>query len=312
VISSIKKFLLALATVAAAASSTACATEFDPGSRINNLRVIAVRADVPYAHPGETVNLEALGYDPAARPITYGWSFCVNPVESTPQGCLAQMMIDAQKTGVPPAFTTGVDLTKYVVTVPTDLLDKLPPAARPNAMIGVIAVACPGTLTLTPSGGLPYSCIDSAGRVLGLHDAITGMKRIFVRSKDRNENPVIARVTFDGADWPETETKTINVCDFDGNDYNDCGGEKHTIGAFGPPNVIESGTDEYGTTFTEQVVAQYYATDCLFENSVRVSVKPETGFAARRSEKGKKVTLWLVLRDDRGGVTWVTRKLAVN
>ncbi|MEO7097712.1 MAG: hypothetical protein ABI175_30905 [Polyangiales bacterium] len=307
-----KTSLLALATLVAAASTTACGGEFDPSSRISTLRVIAVRADVPYAHPGETVNLEALAHDPLKRPLTYGWSFCVNPIESTPQGCLAQIGIDAQRTGTPPVFTVGVDVTKFVVTVPNDLLTRLPVGARPNAMIGVIAVACPGTLTLTPSGGLPYTCTDAGGRVLGLHDAITGMKRVFIRSKDRNENPTIARVTFDGADWPETETKTIGACEFASFDLNDCDGEKHIIGAFGPANVIESGTDEYGNVFTEQVVAQYYSTAGLFENGTRISAKPETAFGGRSDDHGKTITLWLVLRDDRGGVSWVTRTIAVK
>ena len=309
---SMKKSLLVLTTLVAAATTSACGGEFDPGSRITNLRVLAVSADVPYAHPGETVNLEALAYDPAGRPLTYGWTTCINPIESTPQGCIAQLLIDAQKTGTPPAFTIGVDVTKYTVTVPADLLSKLPASARPNAMVGVITVACPGTLTLVPSGGLPYTCTDATGHALGLHDAITGMKRIFVRSKDRNANPVIAKVTFDGADWPESETKTVGVCDFDGNHYDDCGTEKHTIAAVGAPDVIEQGTDEYGSAFTEQVVVQYYGTVGLFKDAVRISSKTETEFAARRDDKGKDVLMWFVLRDDRGGVSWVTRKISVR
>jgi hypothetical protein len=59
-------------------------------------------------------------------------------------------------------------------------------------------------------------------------------------------------------------------------------------------------------------VVQYYGTDGLFENAVRISAKPETGFAARKDDHGKTITLWFVLRDDRGGVSWATRKLTVK
>ncbi len=49
-----------------------CSAEFDPSSRVTGLRVLAVRADNPYAPPGSTVNLTALAVDPAARELDWG------------------------------------------------------------------------------------------------------------------------------------------------------------------------------------------------------------------------------------------------
>ena len=41
-----------------ALSLAACTSDFDPGSRVTSLRVLAVRADLPLAHPGEEVQLD--------------------------------------------------------------------------------------------------------------------------------------------------------------------------------------------------------------------------------------------------------------
>ncbi len=303
--------VIPLAALALVGGLLACGSDFDPASRVSTLRVLAVGADQPYAHPGESVHLDALAADPAGRPITYGWAYCVNPTQSTPQGCFEQYLTDRAQ-GKGPAFTIGLDVTKFQVDVPADFLSTLPSSARTNAMIGVITVACPGTLTAVPSNGLPYTCTDPSGRVLGVHDVIGGMKRIFVRSKDRNQNPVISKVTWDGVDWPATETKTVSACDVDTNTYDDCDAEKHDVAVVASSESVESGVDEFGSGFEEQVVVQYYADEGLFKDSVRITSKPENGFVARKSSRGKTLTLWLVLRDDRGGVTWTTRKVTVR
>src|SRR6188768_1494257 len=65
--------------------SLGCGPDFDPPSELHSLRVLAVHKDVPYAQPGETVNLQMLWQDasPLAGPdrkITISWSPpCFNP-----------------------------------------------------------------------------------------------------------------------------------------------------------------------------------------------------------------------------------------
>src|SRR6186713_2268377 len=56
-----------------------CGPDFDPPSELHSLRVLAVEKDVPYAQPGQTVNLQILWQDasPLAgkdRPIALAWS----------------------------------------------------------------------------------------------------------------------------------------------------------------------------------------------------------------------------------------------
>jgi len=307
---------LQLASILLASSVlSACTTDFDPGSRVTHLRVLAVQADHAYARPGEEVKLEALAFDPVAgRKTTFAWATCVNPASSTVDACIAQLAMDARATGKPPVVTTGEDLRTFTFRVPDDVIGKMPPSGRPNAMVGVVTVACPGTLTFTDSSSsLPFVCNDASGRVLGTDEMVVGIKRVMVRATDRNANPQIARVTWDGADWPESEIKDVSGCDTTGNKWDDCkDGDKHTVAALAADGSGEEGVDEFATPFSEQVVNQYYATEGIFEHDTRIARDPGTFWVARKSASGQTLTMWLVLRDNRGGVSWATRKVHVR
>ena len=76
-------------------SMLGCAADFDPGSRVNSFRVLGQEMDVPFAKPGETVNISSLSYDPQGRSVTWAWGACVNPDASTVEGCLNKIATDA-------------------------------------------------------------------------------------------------------------------------------------------------------------------------------------------------------------------------
>lgn len=93
------------AAVAGLIGSTAsCGADFDPPSKVNSLRVVAVQKDHPYAKPGELVTLKMLWTDgtpvvaadgsaPAApaRKINITWlAWCLNPPGDLYYGCFAQ------------------------------------------------------------------------------------------------------------------------------------------------------------------------------------------------------------------------------
>ncbi|HKO49153.1 MAG TPA: hypothetical protein VJV79_15580 [Polyangiaceae bacterium] len=296
-------------------SLLACEADFDPGSRVNSFRVLAQQTDVPFAKPGETVNISSLGYDPQGRSVTWAWGACVNPEASTVEGCFDKIAADALVTGGTGILAQGPALSDFSYTVPADTLSSLPAAARASAMVGVASIACPGDLVFEQaSNGLPFSCKEvGTGRVFGLDEYIVGLKRIQVRAADRNRNPEIEQVLFDGTDWPETEIKQVLACDTDGNDYEPCAADtKHKISARPTAASVESGRTEFGVDFTEQVIIQYYATEGVFENEVKIVAEPETGWAARKAASGKDLTLWMVVHDDRGGATWVERHVHVQ
>jgi len=297
------------------ASLLGCAADFDPASRVNSFRVLAQRTDVPFAKPGETVNISSLGYDPRGRSVTWAWGACVNPEASTVQGCLDKIAADAQSSGSSAILAQGLGLSSFDYTVPADALDALPALAKPSAMVGVISIACPGDLSLEPGvDHLPFSCKEAGtGRAFELDEYVVGLKRIQIRSTDRNLNPTIEQVSFDGEPWPEDEIKQVIGCDTEKNEYQPCAeNTKHKLGARPTADSVESGRTEFGVDFTEQVIIEYYATEGVFEYEIKIGADPVTGWAARKSASGKDLTLWMVVHDDRGGATWAERHVHVQ
>lgn len=296
-----------------------CGADFDPGSNVSSLRVLAVQADNPYAAPGETVRLEATSYDPRGRDIEWAWVACETPASTSVEGCLIEIAETAVATGSVPLLARGVGQSSVELTIPDDVLEGVPLEARPSVLSGVLSIACPGTLSLDLEAAaeagslLPFRCIDAAGAELGLHDAIAGVKRVYVREADRNQNPVIASITFDGEPWPEDEVKEVDSCDTDDFTFDDCEGEgDHRIAANLSAESFEAGTDEFGRSFTEEIVVQHYATEGIFEDEVRIAELPENRWVARRSASGQELRLWFVARDDRGGVTVAERTVRVR
>jgi len=293
---------------------SACEAEFDPGTQVSSLRVLAVQADTPYAHPGDTVRLQALSYDPLARPINWAWAACPTPAGSSVDACLDQVRADAAA-GELALLAQGAGQDNIDVTIPLDALDGIPEPARPQALAGVLSIACPGELELGDFGTqLPFRCTDSAsGAELDLHDTVVGVKRVFLRASDVNENPVIDRVLFDGEEWLADDIKEVDACVTEDFDYDACkSADRHRIAAVLDAQSFEAGNDEFGGAFSEEVIVQHYATDGIFEDEVRIAEDSETGWVARSSSSGTEVTLWFVARDDRGGVSWTTRRVQVR
>lgn len=297
-----------------------CGADFDPGSTVSSLRVLSVQADNPYAAPGETVRFEATSYDPEGRDIDWAWLACTTPASTSVEGCLLEIAETAGATGEVPLLASGVGQNSVELTIPEGVLDGVPVEARPSVLSGVLSIACPGTLSLDLEAAaqagslLPFRCIDAdSGAELGLHDAIAGVKRVYIREADRNQNPVIAGITFDGEPWPEDEVKEVDSCDTDEFTFDDCEGEgERRIAANISAESFEAGTDEFGRDFAEELVVQHYATEGIFEYEVRIGELPDNRWVARRSASGQELRLWFVVRDDRGGVTLAERRVRVR
>ena len=290
-----------------------CDEPLEPGAKVDSFRVLAEQADQPYAHPGETVQLSSLSFDPALRPISWAWASCVNPASSDLDGCLTQIAGSDDPAGAIFASGTGTDTA--ALTIPPDALSSLPTAARGAATVGVVSAACPGDLSLGAGpGGLPFRCQETGtGRDMALDEFIVGLKRITVRETDRNQNPVITGITFDGQEWPADEVKEVGFCNQTQFVYSTCPSkEKHQLSVTLTPESFEGGKDELGRDFDEAVVVQYYATEGIFENEVKTGKQPKNGWVARKRASGQTVTLWFVARDDRGGVSWAERQVTVR
>src|SRR5688500_13893185 len=109
-----------------------CGGDFDPPSRVTDLRVLAVRADAPYAAPGQTVHLEALAVDPDSRELTWGWGLCINPASTSAPGCVAAL---DTSTVVIEKGRSGHDFA-----LPGDVITSLPAVAEAHASVRAVVV----------------------------------------------------------------------------------------------------------------------------------------------------------------------------
>ena len=292
---------IAIIRAVALCALCACGNDFEPGSRIASPRILALQADRPYARPGEQVDLELLHANPDGTPLQWAWSTCTLPESSTVDDCLAAL--DDELVPFDP------DSDALSVSIPPDVLDDVPDDQRPSALIGAVVVACPGELRDGDTAGVPVRCLDEAGKVLPIGELEVGIKRILLRERDRNRNPSIERITWDERSWDEDEIPRAKLCTKDTFSFDDCAESlQHRIAVH--LDAHESGRDELGGAFAEQLIVQFYATRGLFRDEVRIADEPGNRWVAQvPNGKGGRARLWFVARDDRGGVSWATREV---
>jgi hypothetical protein len=297
-----RRVALCLVALAAGWSGAACSSDFESSSRLTKLRMLAVRADRPFARPGERVRFETLVVDPAQRALQWASGLCINPSSSTADACL-----DALQAPLAPWSPESKELA---VEIPGGALEKLSEQARASAAVGLVLLACPGELREAMTGKLGLSCHQEAG-ALGLDGYEVGVKRVFVRERDRNANPEITRASWDGEAWPEDRVPVVEACDSDGDAIDDCPQRtRHRI-AF-ETSQPERGRDEQNVAFSEQMIVQYYASEGVFEHEVRIASEASNSWAARSTAGGGRISLWFVVRDNRGGVGWISRQVEVR
>jgi hypothetical protein len=65
-------------------------------------------------------------------------------------------------------------------------------------------------------------------------------------------------------------------------------------------------------SFQEALITEYYATKGIFKDSVRIAQDPTTRWVARKAAAARVLTLWFVVHDNRGAVSWDTHQVHVN
>ena len=176
--------LLAVIALTVLAALVACGGGgFDPASKVDSVRLFVVKADKPYAKPGDTVNLEALLTDarrerPRVAKLYWIPILCLNPQDDLYFLCFANpgdagnqagatrlipvgSFADAGATGAGAAggnpfsaIPTGVDLAPFLPQGPTFSFrmpdDAIQPRARdpehPYGLVVVFNVLCAGRL----------------------------------------------------------------------------------------------------------------------------------------------------------------------
>jgi hypothetical protein len=197
-------------SVLAGSLALGCGPSFEPESRIETVRILAVRKDKPYAHPGDTVTATMLVAEhstDAARPLQIAWlAGCENPPGDLYAGCLTQFADAGTGTGDAGTFRAqpGTGLA-FAFHVSETIISRRPPPSNPKqppyGVAYVFFAACAGTLRPVPVSegkGFPVACFSSTGQRLGDDAFVIGYTAVYVYEDFTNRNPRVTGFTVGG------------------------------------------------------------------------------------------------------------------
>jgi hypothetical protein len=279
------------------------ATGFEPEYVVDTLRVLAVQADAPIAAPGDTVHFTTLWADPngGGRPVAWAWGTCVNPGSSQVPDCVAAMK----------SIAPGGD--SFQAMVPSDALD-----AVPVGELGVVFAACAGTIALTPNAatGAPVTCTDSNGAVVGRDGFVWGGTRVVILAGATNANPAIDSVSIDGQPWGAGDAPALATCAK--KNVDDCAPETQHVFSYTAPSGSAETYDVGLGPQTEELVGWFcvsqgsltagYASEDVDDGGTPIDPPTfEMTFTPTLADTSRPLQVWLVLRDDRGGLSFTER-----
>ncbi len=335
-------FVVAILAVAVAMlASFACGpAAFAPQQELNSVRILATRADKPFAKPGDDVTVEMLAVD--ARPIKKGalkiyWLpfLCENPIADLYYACFAPLVgatdagaieAGARDGGTTPTLPQNADITpflkegnKFSFKVAPDIIDRHAEVKGVPDKYGLViafAIACPGHVRTVPVDlsdptpqKVPIGCFDDDGNRLGADDSVFAFTRVYVYANRPNANPPIDKVTFDGKDVDLNAGVVVDRCT---GSEEDCS-KLHPVDVKVPDEAWElnpGALDSDGTTLHEQVYAIYYYTLPKTAKEGKLLFDAKTGrvgdtanYFIPQSTPGDG-RIYVVVHDTRGGTTW--------
>jgi hypothetical protein len=307
------------------ALAVGCGNNFDPASKVESIRILAERADEPYAKPGDTVVVDLLAADnrkDKSSPMALFWipSPCVNPFDDAYYNCYPSF--ESQ-------FERGVDLTPQLIggpqlsfQVPADTLTQSGSSQSgiPYGSAIVFSMACGGHVQYVGQRGtspqaVPFACFDANGNELGPDDFVFAYARVFVFADRTNANPTIDGLTLNGQPVDPTAGITLDHCPKPGPSASwDPKCPTVSIDVVVPPSSQEldpSNIDTHGNVRRESLWVDYFLTDGHVKNDVQVIYDPALGRVSPSGDDFEAPgtagdhTLWAVVHDNRGGVNWI-------
>lgn len=333
-----------LSTIALAAATAlslpSCSGNFDPASKIQSVRVLGLRADKPYAKPGDTVNLEMLAVDRRKepdRPMTIYWVplVCTNPPNDAYYGCFTartQLTGPNGEAGVPGGVSVGAgDVTgllpkgsTFSYTIPSNAVSTHAPVPGAGGRYGlsiVFYLACAGRVRFATRDEasanpqqVPLFCVDDEGNRLGADDYVLGFWRTYVYDDRPNANPVIEGVRVNGEAMDPDKPIVITACQA----AKPQGCPSAKVDVVVPPSSQEekpydadAPRERVWVTAFADVGDLASSTRLLYDT--KIGAIPDNPIEVRGDfdDVGKSGTLWLVVRDNRGGTTWTSSPLSV-
>jgi len=324
----------------------ACLEDLPSPSVVDDLRVLAVKAEPAEAAPGDSVTLEALVVDPLARPPRYAWYACVvveqgqgffgggsetsssggdgTPLSTDPYGGSCQKRFEA---GERFAQSLGDQPTATLV-IPADFLDDdealrtaydLPedleiPALVKQSFLGIAGVNY--TVTLV---------VEVDGRRIETQKRVNVSLPSTLEDNDPNTNPadLAFHVARAGADvTPPTEAPAPD----DGRCFAEgappiVAGQRFTLTPLNVPDpqpryvVLLAGTTTDQPfdvqTVDETLFYSWFSTAGSLKKPIsKVPGQPFNEWAFDPDDAGL-AELWIVVRDGRGGTAWCYQPVTV-
>lgn len=326
--------LMLATTMALSVWVVGCGPTLDKISSLETLRVLGVRKSSPYAAPGETVHLKMLWEDGRAelppQVETFFGFWCLNPPGNSYAGCLTMLP------NVEPSFAFNVN--EFEVRIPEEALVPSPvPDARASGSAFVFYAVCAGTLEVAdldkgisdPEELVPR-CLDEDGEQVGADDFMIGYSQIFIYEELRNENPVITglrqgefEIEVDCIDEecdapfavPElTDCQEgilcLETCEEDGDPVL-CDAKSIEV-IFDPASVEKDEVAaDFGSDLQESIWVSYYIDRGSLSPELKLINDSTHGLFDHYStnlyppEEPGPVRVWAVVRDNRGGTTWL-------
>jgi hypothetical protein len=307
--------LLAAALIALCAGTFGCSEDFAPFTRLESLRILGIQSDVPTPATGETANLAALVYmPPGTAAPTYDWSWCPFPGSANDgYACRVteEMLADLPGGGVPSfnlgtaetaSFTNSIDsglLTAacggFLPGQPErlDCTNGFPIQVALTIDNGVEAVKAVSTVRLrfTPTMTVdpPIYGLDSPNAI----PRIDSLLAVFPDHSDDITDPPVATLPrdvgirlFAGVD-KDAAVESYDGADKDGNPMT------LTERLFITWYVETGNLDDNRTSFTDEATAPFVK---LEENTWTPALTKRYAPSTAR--------LYVVLHDNRGGVSW--------
>mgnify|MGYP001432917068 CR=1 FL=1 len=316
-------------TVVVAALAVGCGEEFDPFNEVTGLRVLAVRAEPPAIASFETATLDALVYEPDDAAVSYRWSWCPMTLGSATgfECAIEEEDLKAGLDAVAPgasALVPSYDLGSE----PTAAFDYLLPAAALTAMCDAIAAQSAPAFIELPAceGGFEITVRLEVEAGTEKVVAVKQLELLLAETEDANVNPVLGAVfaapSSAGVDprvegsalAEESATELLAATSYDlALDIPENASQSYTPAPTADePSPIAVRETLFLTWFvtggeTEAMrtgfIDGYDSMDALEENTWKTPDFLESAGAAE---------IILVLQDERGGVAWTRRSVALS
>lgn len=296
----------------------ACEDDFAPETRVEGLRILGVRATPAELGPGETARLAALVVDPSRPgqrsttlwlacdpdPFNLGRSACSDTAALSDPTTLVQPSPDGGTPTLPPGMrVVGInDFAAYAA--PADLFSQLPvddPRRRTGTVAQILVMAIAAELPLSAPAEEREALLERV-RSREIPSVVALFRLRVSEDAHRNQNPVLSGLRVDGADLPLGARVRLRPGGF------------RTLELTAPDEAFEVyeqllpiGPEER----TERLIAAWYSSYGTFMHP-RIALRSEVLEELHAPDEKKEArpqhpegTLWAVVRDTRGGQTWV-------